>query len=85
MTRHYTTHAADRVTERYGFVATEEEWQRAALDIIDVIGAGGGRAVLLRRHPDGTELWLARLSGWPVKLVYKPAEALFITALPGTG
>lgn len=85
MTRHYTVHAADRVAERYGFIPTGDEWERAALDIIEVVGHGGVKALLLRRFHDGTELWLARLSGCPVKLVYRPKDALFITALPGSG
>ncbi len=80
--RPYTDHAADQLAERYGFVATEDEWQRAVLDIIDVVGGLGARALLLRRQGNGRELWLARLAGRPMRLVYQPALAMFITVLP---
>lgn len=80
--KHFTDHAADRVKERYGLEPTDAEWSCAVLDIIDVTTGHGSAALLLRRFNDGSELWIARLAGRCMKLIYQPRAALIVTVLP---
>jgi hypothetical protein len=74
--RYATTHADDRMAERYGFVPTVTEWRNILLAIWD------GRSVLSRRDVDGREVHYVSIGRVPVRVVYSPWDAVVITALP---
>ena len=80
--KHYTIHATERVRERYGLEPTDEEWADTVLDIINAVGGTGTQALLLRRLNLDAELWIARLRGRCMKVVYQPTAARIITVLP---
>lgn len=82
--RHFTDHAAERAHERYAVAATDEEWSRAALDIMDVVAGVGRAALLLARLPGGRERWAVRVGQEMMTVVYLPRAAIILTVLPGT-
>lgn len=78
-----TEHAAQRAEERYGIVATDEEWMQALLDILDTVA--GDRKAALRLANDKrrkSERWLVKLAGVQIVACYLPEAALIVSVWP---
>lgn len=71
-----TQHAREQLRDRHGLLPRLQDWLKAVSSILE------GRAVLVRRKPDGTEVWLVLLCGLPVRLVWVPETGCVVTALP---
>lgn len=75
-----STHAQARAAERYGRVLTEQEWFHIVADIID------RRAVLLARSPgDMSETYLVKCGTIPMRVVWRPLDAIISTVRPLQG
>ena len=77
-------HARERALERYGVEMDEAAAAEAVMSITDaLIGAPGCQASRMDGHPcDNTEVWLVRVSGVLMRLVYNPANCSILTVLP---
>lgn len=72
-------HARERCLERHGLDLTDGEWLAVWLDVAE------GRSVLVRRHPDRSEIHAVRtprLGDRPLLVAYKPKAGLIVTTLP---
>lgn len=73
----WTDHALKRARERHGVDVQRAEQIRLFLAITE------GRALLLRRTPDGREEFAMEVQGTALRLIYDPFFAMVITVLPG--
>lgn len=71
-----STHAHERMAERYGRDLTAEEWQSVVLAIIE------RRALLLRIEPHGREIYAVEVAGVQFRAVWMPAAAVLVSMLP---
>ena len=81
MQTHATAHAFVRADQRLPFSATEDDFRAVVDDIVAVLSGEARACVLLRRCPDGKEVWLARMRGHSVRVVYAPETAGVITVI----
>ena len=77
-------HARERALERYGVEMDEAAASEVVMSITDaLIGAPGCQACCMNVRPcDDTEVWLVRVSGVLMRLVYNPANCSILTVLP---
>ena len=78
-------HVADRMRERYGIDLTGAELTQMLLDIMDAVTGVRQEAVLRSKQPDGKEWWYVTVQRQRVTVVYNPADAYIVTALPKAG
>lgn len=69
-------HARLRMQSRYGFEPTRMQWRTAFLDVT------GFRTLLACKENNGREIHYMLIGDTPVKVVYCPVAAQFITVLP---
>lgn len=71
-----TRHAWERAAERLGRPLSRQEWRQVVLDITE------GRAVLLLRQNDGSEILLVTVGTVAMRLVWMPDPGCVRTVLP---
>ncbi len=69
-------HAQERAAERIGRDLTRAEWLGVVASIID------GRAALLARHEDMTELYLVACGPVAIQVVWRPLDGIVATVRP---
>ncbi len=74
-------HAYDRAAERLPFRPDSRDFEAVVNDIIGRLLGESTPALLLRRLPNGRELWAGRLRGHACRLVYEPTIAAVITVM----
>ncbi|HKS70361.1 MAG TPA: hypothetical protein VJQ45_08070 [Ktedonobacterales bacterium] len=80
--RGYTDHAVERAAERYGIVATDEEWEAAADAILTARRGERAAAVLMMRLNNGhAEHWGVRIGERAVIAVLLCKELRIVTIL----
>ena len=78
----WTEHAVIRLLERYGIVATDEQWMEVWMSILDTVAGPTPRAIMTAREPSGRERWLTSLAGQDVSVIYDANAALIVSVVP---
>jgi len=75
-------HAALRAWERHGVSARNADLDGVVMDIIATLAGDRLAALLLRRMEAGREMWMVKLCGVDVRVIYLPSAARVLTVLP---
>ncbi len=77
-------HACQRAAERFGAIPSAADWAELVIAVTDTLAGIQARAVMLRRDPNGREIWRVPLAGADISVVWAPdSDAPIVTVMVG--